>query len=332
MTEDGSGRLRDRARSQFQRRRQQAASGASRLRDTAQTEFQRRRQQHQRTREAIGEGTSDFAGALELSEEDIRAVQLDDRGEQIGFVPDESGRSILGERFADERPFVEPGDALVDADPREGVQTMTDPAARARISERAARETAAEIEFIDGEDLSAEVGPGGVEDIMTRPDRRDDIAMRTASGLAADDPFADPEDFSVDVGPSGIERAGFTEIGERRRAGRQFADQTALEAVGPDEVQPTNGGFGLTDPAQRRLAAREFETEFEQFGRGDLDPTADVRPIDDGFGLASGPARQVAADRIDAELPNIDIGPDDITLEETPGGQFEASFEREVRR
>ncbi|MDR9381774.1 MAG: hypothetical protein RI560_08925 [Natronomonas sp.] len=296
MAEDGSSRLRDRAASEFQRRRQQAAQGSTRLRDTAQSQFQRRRQQAQRAREAIDEGAMDFAAALDLEPGDIRPVQLDDRGEQIGFVPDDRGRSTLAQRFAEQRPFVEPGDVFVDANPRTGVLTRTDPDDLDRIGERAERDFASEVDFINARDLEAQVGPGGVEDITTRPGRRDDIGQRVASDLAADDPFAEAGDFAVDVGPQGIEDARFTPAGQRRRATRQFTDM------------------------------------FDVFGPGDLDPETDIREIGGGFGLTRGAAREVAAADIDQQLPNIDIGPGDIELEETQTGGFEAIFEREVRR
>lgn len=294
--DDGSSRLRDRATSEFQRRRQQAEAGSTRLRDTAQSQFQRRRQQAQRAREAIDTGRETFAEALDLDDDFIRPVQLDDRGEEIGFVPDKRGRSTLAERFADQRPFVEPADALVDADPREGVLTRTNPDAADEIGERAERDFASGVDFIESEDLEAQVGPGGVEDITTRRSRRDDIGQRVATDLAADDPFAEPGDFAVDVGTEGIEGARFTSGGRRRRATRQFTET------------------------------------FDEFEEGDLDPESDIRETNGGFGLARGPAREVAAADIDRQLPNIDIGPDDIDLQETETGGFEASFEREVRR
>ena len=293
MTEDdtGSSRLRDRATTEFQQRRQQAQSGSSRLQDRATTVFQRRRQQAQRTREAIEDGTAEFADALDLDDEFIRPVQLDDRGEQIGFVPDERGRGRLAERFADPRPFVEPDEALVDADPRRGVRTRTDPAALDRIADRA------------------------------------------VSQFAADDEFAEADDFAVEVGPGGVEDARLTSAGERRRASRQFAAATPVDAFDPTvDIEPADDGFALTRAAQRRVAAREFEQDLDVFGRGDLDPDDDIRDTNGGFGLQRGPARQVAARDIDRQLPEIDVGPDDIVLEETETGGFEAVFEREVRR
>jgi len=329
----GSSRLRDRAASQFQRRRRQAQAGSTRLRDTAATAFQRRRQQAQRARTAVAEGAANFAGALDLDEGFVEPVQLDDRGEDIGFVPTDRGRETLAQRFAADRPFVDAGDTLVDADPREGTLTRTDPDRLDEIAQRAVQESAADAEFITAADLDAEVGPGGVEDITTRPGRRDEIGQRVAADLAADDPFADPGDFDVDVGVRGVEQAALTPQGERRRAARQFAAETPLVDVDPAaDVRETDTGFGLTDPAERRLAARRFEDDFAEFGPGELDPTADVRATGDGFGLRAGPAREVAAADIDRQLPDLDVGPDDIELQPADGGGFEAIFETEVRR
>ena len=175
--------------------------------DRATSIFQRRQQQAARAREAIAERRQEFAGTLDLDAGMIEPVQLDDRGEEIGFVPDAGGRETLAERFADDRPFVEPAQALVDADPRDGVLTRTDPEATNEIAAAARADTAADAEFITPEDLDAEVGPGGVEDITTRPDRRDDIAERVRGDLAAEDRFANPGDFGVDVGPQGVEDA-----------------------------------------------------------------------------------------------------------------------------
>ena len=100
----------------------------------------------------------------------------------------------------------------------------------------------------------------------------------------------------------------------------------------PDrDVTADDDGFGLTDPAQRRVAAREFESGLEQFGRGELDPSSDIRDTNGGFGLAEGPTRQVAADQLDEQIDDTTVRPGDIELEDTGDG-FEAIFEREVRR
>lgn len=290
---DGSTRLRDRARSSLERVRdlgEGAADRSTRLQDRARSAFAQRKQQAQQAKQAVEKKSDQFASALDLAPGQIEPVQLDDRGEEIGFVPTEAGQDELAMDFAEERPFVEPTEALVQADPREGVRTRVNPAAA------------------------------------------EEIAGRARQDIAGDDPFAEPGDFDVDVGPGGVTDAGFTPIGERRRAGRQFAAETPLGEVGPNEIEQSGDGFSLTDPAERRLAAREFETELEQFGRGELDPGTDVQAVDDGFGLSRGPAREVAADRIDDQLPELDIGPSDIELEQTEGGRFTGSFEREVRR
>lgn len=326
---DDSSRLRDRARNGLERARE----GSTRLRDRTQSAFERRRQQAQQAREAVAAQRDRFADTLDLSDDMIEPVQLDDRGEEIGFVPDEGGRDALADRFAAGRPFVEPADAAVDADPREGVRTATDPDRRDEIGARAREDAAGDSDLIRPGDLDAEVGAGGVESIETAPDRRDDIADRARSEFAAGDPFAEPGDFGVDVGPRGIEDAGLTETGERRRAGRQFEAETPLDSVDTQrDIEPAGDGFGLTTRADRRVAAREFESDLSQFGRGELDPQTDVRQTGDGFGLARDPAREVAADRIDDDISEIDVGPSDIELEETAGGGFEATFEREVER
>ena len=103
--------------------------------------------------------------------------------------------------------------------------------------------------------------------------------------------------------------------------------------VDPDrDVAQTDDGFGLATDAERQVAARQFESEFDQFDRGELDPDDDVRPIDGGFGLGEDPARQVAAADLDRQVDEVDVSPGDIELEETDDGGFEAVFETEVRR
>jgi|GEM_PF-3715693 len=243
---DDSSRLRDRASDAIDR----ARGESTRLREQTTSAFQRRRQQAAQAREAIAEGRDRFADALDIPVGGVEPVQLDDRGEDIGFVPTDEGRDELASRFADDRPFVDADDALVDADPRGGVETMTAPAARPEIAAEAREETAADAEFIQPGDLDAEVGPGGVQDV------------------------------------------GLTDQGARRRAGRQFEAETPLS---------------------------------------DVDPASDLRETGDGFGLARDPAREVAAERIDEQTPNLDVGVDDIDLEDTGDG-FEAVFEREVTR
>jgi hypothetical protein len=288
---DDSSRLRDRVTSEFQRRSAQVAGGSERLADRATSAFQRRIQQRARAREAISSGRDRFADALELEGDMIEPVQLDDRGEEIGFVPDPAGEAELAERFADDRPFVEPEQALVDADPRRGVETRTNPAAA------------------------------------------DEIAEQAATEFAAEDPFAEPGDFGVDVGPGGVTDARLTDRGELRRAGRQFEAETPLREVNPTrDVMRTDDGVGLTQTGQRRLAARSFESELQTFGTGELDPQSDVRTVGDGFGLAREPAREAAAAQIDRDTPSIDVGPDDIELDQTGTGRFEGTFEQEVSR
>jgi hypothetical protein len=289
LPDEGSTRLRDRAASQFRRR--QGTDGSTRLEDQATNALQARRQQAERAREAVAERAGEFANALDLSPDRIEPIQLDDRGEEIGFVPDEIGTNVLAERFAADRPFVEPGDTLVDADPMEGVRTRTD------------------------------------------PDAADEIADRAQQQFAADDQFAEPGDFGVDVGPGGVEDAQLTDTGARRRAGRQFTAETALRDVDPEtDVRPAGDGFELTTPGQRRLRARQFEQQFDTFGTGELDPSTDIRATDGAFGLSRDPASEAAAADLDQQIPEVDIGPDDIELEQTADGGFEAIFEREVER
>jgi hypothetical protein len=395
---DDSTRLADRARDLGQR----AAEGSTRLADRAMTAFERRRRRAQRAREAVDERTSEFADALGLDPGQIEPVQLDDRGEEIGFVPSESGREALVSDFASERPFVEPSEALVEADPREGTQTRVRPAATDDIAERARREFAGEDPFAKPRDFAVDVGAGGVREAeftdagqRRRASRQfeGETALEEADPSAeieqtdegfrlagqADDRLAarrfesETETFgSGELDPEADIRetdSGFQLADEpvRELAADRLDEQVTQTDVSPDDVRERDSGFQLDARARRRVAARQFESELETFGTGDLQPTSDIREAGDGFGLAEGARRELAADRLDEQLPGTDVGredvrqtgdgfalaedparevaarrldqqvdavdvsPSDIELEETGDG-FEAIFEGEVPR
>jgi len=238
------------------------------------------------------------------------------------------------ESFASEADFVEAGDVDPRVDSQAiAAQPFVAPDRRPTVAERARSQTAADAQFIEAGDLRAEVGGLGVESLAVREGRRSTVAERTRTGLAADDPFAEPGDFAVEVGATGIESARATDTGQRRIAARQFAAETPVETFDPaTDIQATDGGFGLTSDAQREVAARQFESEFDLFGTGELDPASDVRATDSGFGLGEGPAREIAAANLESQLDGVDVDPADIQLEPTETGGFEAIFEREVRR
>ena len=216
----------------------------------------------------------------------------------------------------------------------EGIDVFLRSAGVRGFDENIRREFASEGDFVERGDIDSRIDAQNIsaEPIVARG-RRDRVADRARRQFADDDPFAEPDDFDVGVDRFGIEDAGLSQMGERRRAGRQFEAETPLLSVDPErDLTRMDDGFGLDSGAQRRLSAREFESEFDMFGTGDLDPETDIRSVDGGFGLAEGPTRQVAAADIDAQLDDFSVGPDDIELRETSDGEFEAMFEREVRR
>jgi hypothetical protein len=315
-----STRLRDRAGSALDR----ARGESTRLRDEATTAFQRRREQAQQAREAIQERREQFAGALGVAGDLVEPVQLDDRGEEFGFVPTESGEETLAEQFADDRPFVEPSEAVVEAAPREGVLTRTDPAATEAIASRARQDTAADTAFVEPDDLDVAVGPGGVSELGVAESRRDDVRARTRQELAAEDPFANPSDFDVSVSERGVEEAGLSGPGARRRAGRQFESTTDLTSVDPQsDIRETEGGFGLAPPAERELATERLEADTPVT---ELDPQRDVTRTGDAFGLSTRGQRRVAAEQFDETTP-VNVGPDDVEI-----GADNARLTRETQR
>ena len=176
-----------------------------------------------------------------------------------------------------------------------------------------------------------------------------DEPRREAAANRFQDTFPDQTLGSGDVQQSG---GGFapTETVQRRGAANRFEDQTPLGEIDPQEdVTQTDSGFGLAQEAQREVAAIELD---DQFGRVDVSPS-DVRQDGDGFGLTTGAQREVAAERfesqtaadqldpqedvtlsdgepqlteagqrqvgaaeLDAELPDVDIGEDDVSIED----------------
>jgi hypothetical protein len=271
---EGSTRLRDRARSRLEQVRdlgEGAAGRSTRLADRARTAFERRRQQAQRAREAVDETSTEFADALDLDPGQIEPVQLDDRGEEIGFVPDESGRSELAMDFASERPFVEPTEAFVDADPREGVRTRVRPEATDDIAARARQDFAGDDPFAEPGDFAVDVGPGGVTDAGFTPEGEVRRASRQFEG---ETPLREVE-------PNEIERTGdgfsLTGQADDRLAARRF--ETQLDTFGTGELDPqsdireTDDGFGLTQDPAREVAAERIDEQVPQFDIGPSDIT-----------------------------------------------------------
>ena len=230
--------------------------------------------------------------------------------------------------FAGAADFVTEQDVAPNVDPQAiSADPVVAPGRRDDVAERAREQTAADTQYITDDDLTAEVGPRGVSELGVAERRRDDVAARTRQGLASEDPYAAPGDFEANVTGRGIESAGLTDQGAERRASRQFEAETPLRDVEPDDVTATDGGFGLDTAAQRRVAAREFESDLSIFGSGELDPSSDIRDTEGGFGLAEEPAREVAAAELSEQVDG-DVTPGDIELEPADGGGFEAIFER----
>jgi hypothetical protein len=278
---EGSTRLRDRARSRLEQVRDLGAGASdrsTRLADRARTAFERRRQQAQRAREAVDQKTEQFADALDLDPGQIEPVQLDDRGEEIGFVPDKSGRSELAMDFASERPFVEPTEALVDADPREGVQTRVRPEATDDIAARARQDFAGDDPFAEPGDFAVDVGPGGVTDAGFTPEGELRRASRQFEGETA----------LNEVEPDELERTddGFSLTGQAddRLAARRFESQLdtfGTGELGQSDVRETDDGFGLARGPARQVAADRIDEQVPQFdvspGDIELEETGDGR-------------------------------------------------------
>lgn len=255
------------------------SADTTRLRDKATSAYQRRLEQAAEFRDQLTERSQQFADELGLSADEVRAEQFGDRDSDVGFVPTDSGRDELATEFAADRPFVEPADVGVRADPQEGTRTRTAPGRRDDIRERAQQEVAGDTQFIEPGDLDVDVGRGGVTDVQTAADRRDDIRQRARQEVAADDPFANPGDFDVDVSASGVEEVDLTERGARRRAAREFEAETPLTDVGPDDLRETASGFGLEREPAREAAAAELSEQID----GSVSPSAvDLDPLDDG--------------------------------------------------
>jgi len=275
---------------------------------------------------------------LDRQREVASEIEVDDRGVAVRDVPGgvdaflrSSGVDQFGARLRSE--FAGAADYVTERDVDPGINpqriSATPQIARDRrddVAARAREQTASDTRFIEGDDLAVDVGARGVTGLEVAKNRRDDVAARARQGLAAEDPYADPEDFSAEVTATGIESAGLTDAGAERRASEQFAAETPLNSVTPDDVTPTDSGFTLDSAAQRRAAARQFESEIDLFGAGELDPSSDVRETSGGFGLAEAPARELAASQL-SDQTGTTVSPSDVELTPTDSG-FEAVFER----
>jgi hypothetical protein len=232
----------------------------------------------------------EIATEINVDREGIGTV---DRLEGLDVFLRSEGTEQFGENvreeFAGEADFVQPTDVAPNVDPEAiSAAPAVAPGRRDDVAARARQRTASDAAYIQAEDLNAEVGPRGVSELGVAAGRRDDVAMRAASGLASESPFARAGDFSVDVGASGITDAGLTSGGERRVVARQFESETPL---------------------------------------GDVDPTADLQASGEGFELTRDATRDLAAERLDEQVPNETISPSDIELEPTESG-FDAIFDR----
>ena len=154
-----------------------------------------------------------------------------------------------------------------------------------------------------------------------------EAAQRRAGAVTLDEQFPDREIRPSDV-QLGADSVSLTENIQREVAADRFEDQTALRGVNPDTYlrETDDGGFALGAAARQRLAARNFEDQFDEFSRDDL-TARDVRGTGSGFVLRDRAQRRLGAERIDDQLPEVTVTSDDVTIED---GQ--AVFEREVPR
>ena len=284
---------------------------SSRLGDTADTELERRRREQEAREATRSERREQVAEQLDLEPEQLERRQFDDRGEEIGFVPDDEGRDELRDQRADDDPFVEPGDLDVEAD-RRGTRVRIDEDRRDAVGERAAEDVASDDPFVEPEDLDPDVGERGVRDVTVREDRRDVVGERAAEDIASDDPFVEARDLDVDVGETGVQEARIAE--DRRDAvGERAREDVAAdgEFIEREDVTVEVGERGIEDidvdeAAQRRSAVADIDDDTPV----DIDRD-DVERTDDGFTLRSDVQERVAVTEIDEDTP-VDIGRDDV--------------------
>lgn len=132
----------------------------------------------------------------------------------------------------------------------------------------------------------------------------------------------DPQFPQQDVGASDVRQRGQgfdfapRENVVRQRAAFEIEDQTPLEQVDPSEdLQQTESGFGLTQPRQRDVAAREIDPQFPAVDIG----REDVTQTEEGFGLDPFGQRRVAANQFEQETPLEQVDPE-TDLEQTEQG------------
>ena len=139
-----------------------------------------------------------------------------------------------------------------------------------------------------------------------------------------------PEEVDVRRQPGGRFAASdeFFRRAEPEEAAFQFDRQFERQDITPDDVRRTDDGFQPRERVERQAAAFEFEDQFDVFGTGELDPESDIREAPGGgFGLGRDAVAVVGAAEIDSQLPGIDVGPDDVDVEERSDGTFDVGFE-----
>jgi hypothetical protein len=244
---------------------------STRLRDRASTAFQKQRQAVENRRERIATRGREFASRLDLGADSVRPVQLNDRGTEVGFVPTGEGRDTLAERFASDREFVDPDDTLVDADPRQGITTRTDPDRLDDIGAEAAQDLAAADEFTRPDDLDVDVGPGGVRGAELSDQGR---RRRAGRQLEAETPL-DEVDPAADLTQTD-DGLGLDTAAQRRSAARGFEDDLDTfdqGSLGTDAVRETGEGFGLAREPAREAAADRIDEQLPDVAVGPDDVT-----------------------------------------------------------
>ena len=144
--------------------------------------------------------------------------------------------------------------------------------------------------------------------------------VREETAEQYDDVDRSREDIPVRRTDGGFEPApAFVEWAAPREAAAEFERQHSdvPGGFGPEDVVARGGGFGLTEPAQKRVAASDLDP---QYPRVDIN-AEDVQREDGGFGLAPAAEREVWAAAYEAETPLGDVNPQSDLKQEN--GEYE---------
>lgn len=265
---------------------------------------------------------SDFLQSNYLTEEDIK-VEVTERGVEAARIRDAytpeppegrfskqvvtGGKPLVRQRVSlglSDSEFINSEDFNVDVSDT-GIETeFTQP----DVVEERIETNFTESEFITPADVAVDVTEQGIEEARIKDPTTKEappgqvttqpidagvgvVEDRLISELTSSE-FVNRQDVNAEVTNRGIMEVGIREGRRDDIAARQFESETALEEVNPNDDlrQLDDGGFGLTDSAERRAVAESVE---DRSPLDEVDPREDLKRDGDQFELGRGAAERL---------------------------------------